>query len=170
MKTVEKILLMYKTPDIDSLQSFLYLLFYTGSWPNTKKSGGLDFYLEHFQEEMCLHSMSSKPYPAKLYKAIKDFFQVTNAEYKEIMGHTWKTVQTRKNEELLNQEYSEKLVSAAKVWTLGIAFFGTEKKFNHWLRQFNPFLDNKPIDLLTTINGSEIVSEELERLYDGSLA
>lgn len=130
----------------------------------------VDYYLENFQEEMFVHAMSSKSYPAKLYRDIKDFLQITNTEYKEIMGHTWKTVQTKKANELLSKEYSEKLISTSKVWAQGIAFFGGEEKFNHWLRQFNPFLDSKPIDLLSTIRGSEIVAEELERLHEGALA
>lgn len=162
---------MYKVSDINSLVTFLNALFYAGSKPKKiKKSKDVDFYLENFQEEMFLHSMSTKAYPAKLYKEIKNVLQITGVEYKEIMGHTWKTVQTKKANELLSTDYSEKLISASKVWAQGIAFFGNEEKFNHWLRQYNPFLDSKPIDLLTTISGSEIVSDELERLHEGAFA
>lgn len=162
---------MHGIPALNSLLTFLHALFYTSAKSNsTKKSRDVNFYLKNFQEDMVLHSMSTKPYPAKLYGKIKDLFQITAIEYKAIMGHTWKTVQTKKANELLNIEYSEKLISASKVWTQGIVFFGNEEKFNHWLRQFNPFLDSRPIDLLTTINGSEIVTDELERLYEGSLA
>lgn len=64
------------------------------------------------------------------------------------MGHSWKTVQTKEPNALLGIEYSEKLIAISNVWARGITFFGKAEQFNHWLRQFNPLLDHKPIDLL----------------------
>ena len=156
---------------LNTLVTFLQALFYAGSTPTRGKiPRKVEFYLENFQEERILHDMSTVPYPAGLYIEIKNNLQITGAEYKEIMGHTWKTVQTKKADELMEAGYSEKLVAISKVWAQGISFFGDAKKFNHWLRQLNPFLDSKPIDLLSTISGSEIVADELERMYEGSLA
>ena len=153
------------------LTSFLQSLFYAGlNSGSRKKFNKIEFYLDNFQEVSTLHMMSTKPYPAKLYKDLKNFLNITGTEYKYIMGHTWKTVQTKKANELLSVDYSEKLITASKVWTQGIAFFGNDQKFNHWLRQFNPFLDSRPIDLLTTISGSEMVADELDRMKEGILA
>ena len=150
---------------VNTLIAFLQALFYTGSTPTKgKRSSKVEFYLKKFQEEKIFHDMSIKPYPAGLYVEIKHNLQITATENKEIMGHTWKTVQTKKTEELIGAEYSEKLIAISKVWAQGISFFGNAQKFNDWLRQFNPFLDSKPLDLLRTISGSEIVADELERL------
>ncbi|MCG8307668.1 MAG: DUF2384 domain-containing protein [Cytophagales bacterium] len=101
---------------------------------------------------------------------MKESLFITGDEYRNIMGHTWRTILKKESDELLDADYSEKLVAASKVLAQGVSFFGSFEKLGIWLRKFNPFLDARPIDLLTTIPGSEIVSDELERLYEGSLA
>jgi putative toxin-antitoxin system antitoxin component (TIGR02293 family) len=149
---------------------FQLLLKYSDNPSAQKRSIDRDSFIDNFQDTYVLHQMSSIRYPAKFYRGLKDCLFITGDEYRNIMGHTWRTVLKKKSNELLDADYSEKLVAASKVLAQGVGLFGSFEKLSHWLRKFNPFLDARPIDLLTTIPGSEIVSDELERLYEGSLA
>lgn len=123
-----------------------------------------------FIEPLDVHKLCTRSYRPHYYKLLKWAFDLTSQEYSSLMGHSWATIRNRGEEDSVNVEFSEKLVHNYQVLSRGIEIFGSLESFNRWVRKFNPFLDAKPIELLKTITGNELVLDELNRLHEGALA
>lgn len=116
------------------------------------------------------HYLSSFQYTKLPYLLIKSGLALTNADYQGIMGHSWASIRTRSDEDMVSKEHSEKLVHQSYVLLKGLEIFGKEDALNCWLRKYNPFLEAIPLALLQTIRGTELVLEEMDRLLEGNLA
>ena len=123
-----------------------------------------------FDNPFNTHMLSTYEYPKIGYITLKERFQLKNDDYQELMGHSWASVQKRAKDDLISEKHSEKLVHNIHVLYKGLEIFGDEDAMNRWLRKFNPFLGAKPIDLLKTVTGIDMVLEEMDRLFEGSLA
>ncbi len=131
---------------------------------------GLKISRECFSEPTVVHKLSTIPYKPKYFRIVKEALGITSDQYQAIMGHTWTTVRTREEEKPVGVEYSEKLVHNYQVLSKGLEIFGERESLISWLKKYNPFLEAEPIELLTTITGTELVLEELDRLHEGSVA
>jgi len=123
-----------------------------------------------FDEPIYMHRLSRMSYPQSVYRVLKENLNLTNEDYQSLMGHTWASVRNRGSNDLVSNEHSEKLLHNTQVLLKGVEVFGDVPPLNNWLRKFNPFLDARPIDLLGTVTGSEMVLDELIRLQEGSVA
>lgn len=67
----------------------------------------------------------------------------------------------------LDPNYSEHLLKLINLYNLGEEIFGSLEEFSLWLGR--PFwnAEEKPIDLITTSGGVDLVAEEIEKLAQG---
>jgi putative toxin-antitoxin system antitoxin component (TIGR02293 family) len=77
----------------------------------------------------------------------------------------------QKNKTALDPVISEKLLKIFSLYQKGVTVFGTVDEFNLWLAAPAFGLGKAvPKDLLDTITGIDLVSEELSRIEHGDLA
>ena len=116
------------------------------------------------------HALSCVAYPKVPFALIKNGLALSNLDYQQIMGHSWASIRTRNNDDLVGIEHSERLVFNALVLIKGREIFGNDAALNRWLRKFNPYLNSVPLALLKSTPGAQLLLDELERIYEGHLA
>ncbi|OAQ39523.1 hypothetical protein A5893_07960 [Pedobacter psychrophilus] len=70
----------------------------------------------------------------------------------------------------LSTSLSEHVLFLLELYDKGIDTFGSIKEFKNWLPQHNIGIDAKPIDLLDSITGINMIMNELNRIDYGVLA
>lgn len=70
----------------------------------------------------------------------------------------------------LNTGLSEHILQLFELFDKGMDTFGSLEEFKNWLPHHNIGIDAKPIDLLDTITGINIIINELRRIDYGVLA
>jgi putative toxin-antitoxin system antitoxin component (TIGR02293 family) len=108
-------------------------------------------------------------------KAALDFLSLsgfTQDEFQETFKTTVKTIQNHVTRELtLDAALSEKLLKSFALFDKGIELFGTADNFHRWLNSPAYGLGNQlPFDLMDTITGIKLITEELLRIEFGDLA
>lgn len=79
-----------------------------------------------------------------------------------------RTIQNRrKQQKNLDPVESEHLLKLIALFARGEELFGSVDEFNNWLHKPSWNNKEKPIDLLITPGGTDIMSDELERLAHG---
>lgn len=85
-----------------------------------------------------------------------------------ISARTW---QRYTDEKLLPQDVTEKALQLANLYKQGEDVFGEAWKFQGWMNHPSPiFGGKKPIELLDTTFGFQLVSDEIIRIEHGVLA
>jgi putative toxin-antitoxin system antitoxin component (TIGR02293 family) len=108
-------------------------------------------------------------------KAALDFLSLsgfTQNEFQETFKTTVKTIQNHVTKELtLDSALSEKLLKSFALFDKGIEIFGSGNSFHQWLNTPAYGLGNQlPFDLMDTITGIRLITEELIRIEFGDLA
>jgi len=90
----------------------------------------------------------------------------------KVLNKTIKTFTSyKKNQTVLDPTVSEKLLKIFSLYDKGILVFGNIEEFNKWLVEPSFGLGNAvPRDLLDTVTGIELISDELTRIEYGDLA
>lgn len=70
----------------------------------------------------------------------------------------------------LSTSLSEHILFLLELYDKGLDTFGSIKEFKNWLSQHNIGIDAKPIDLLDSITGINMIMNELNRIDYGVLA
>lgn len=106
--------------------------------------------------------------------AIKDFIRltgVTQVDLAHILSLTEPTLRKYINEgKALNQGITEHIIQLFELFDKGMDTFGSLEQFKNWLPHHNIGINARPIDLLDTITGINIVMTELHRIDYGILA
>lgn len=85
-----------------------------------------------------------------------------------ISARTW---QRYTDEKLLPQDVTEKALQLANLYKQGESVFGEAWKFQGWMNHPSPiFGGKKPIELLDTTFGFQLVNDEIIRIAHGVLA
>ena len=108
-------------------------------------------------------------------QAVFDFISLSQFSFpfiEKILNKTIKTFTSYKNNKIvLDPVVSEKLLKFFSLYATGITVFGTTEEFNKWMAEPSFGLGNLvPRDLLDTITGITLISEELTRIQYGDLA
>ena len=108
-------------------------------------------------------------------EAVFDFIAVSAFPalfIEKILHKTIKTFTTYKNENsVLDPVISEKLLKLFSLYDKGITVFGDAEEFNNWMSEPAFGLGGQvPVDLLETITGIDLITEELTRIEYGDLA
>lgn len=120
--------------------------------------------------ELILHGI-----PGRALEKLVDQLSVINAgdALEKALGMSERTFQRHKANysKLLNTEQSSRTWNFARILTKATDVFGSQKEAENWIVQPAMGLDNRrPIDLLVTAAGTELVQEFLARLDYGVYA
>ena len=101
----------------------------------------------------------------------KAYFGFTDEELYVLIAPR-RTLDRRKaSGEMLSPVESDRVQRIERIWAHGVRVFGEPERFARWLRSEIAALDDaRPIDLLTSETGAQIVSEEIGRIDYGMLA
>jgi putative toxin-antitoxin system antitoxin component (TIGR02293 family) len=126
--------------------------------------------------ELDAHEMLHRGLPAKSLTSllggliIMGTFKASRSALEEALGISWRTVQRRKAapKKLLSQEQSGRTWKFAEVLAKATEVLGSQRDAEQWMERPAIGLDQRrPIDLLTTPAGAELVETFLERLEYG---
>lgn len=82
-----------------------------------------------------------------------------------------KTIYRKKTTDKFDDYASERLLKLAEITAFGINVFGSTEKFMGWMNTpIRPLGHRKPIELLDTIYGLELISDEIGRIQHGVYA
>jgi putative toxin-antitoxin system antitoxin component (TIGR02293 family) len=138
-----------------------------------KKNGNiLSKYQKSFNNDIAVVANSKKGLRAE---AVFDFISLSDFSFpfiEKVLNKTMKTFTSyKKNQTALDPVVSEKLLKIFSLYDKGDKIFGSVGEFNQWLATPSFGLGKfVPRDLLDTITGIELVSEELTRIEYGDLA
>ena len=132
----------------------------------------LDKYQTSFNNNIALVANSKKGLQAQ---AVFDFISLSEFPFpliEKVLNKTMKTFTSyKKNKTALDPVISEKLLKIFSLYEKGVNVFGNVEEFNSWLAAPAFGLGQAvPKNLLDTITGIELVSEELSRIEYGDLA
>ena len=105
---------------------------------------------------------------AKVFYDFAEAIKMPEKHLAALINISSRTMSNYKNEEkLLDPIYSEHLLKLISLFEKGEEIFGNIDEFNYWLKK--PFWHNKtsPGDLINTIGGVDLITEELEKLAMG---
>ena len=107
----------------------------------------------------------------KDFKTIYNLLNLSNKKWAEILGVVEKTIQTIiKNESSLKRKTAEKFLSFLLLVKYGIEVFGSQESFEEWLVYKTYNLKNKaPIDYLDTVQGINMLKEQIFKIETGNL-
>ncbi|SCD20193.1 Hypothetical protein PSM36_1371 [Proteiniphilum saccharofermentans] len=114
----------------------------------------------------------NKGIPYSFFNRIQDYSPFTESEWATLLSISTKSLQRYKSTE--NYRFkplqSEKIIAMTEVTKAGMDLFGNIDKFKEWLNTPSYALGNlKPMELLSSSYGKELVMDELIRLNQGIL-
>ncbi len=97
-------------------------------------------------------------------------FKTPVSQLVALLPLSWRTIQRRKPDEILDQDISDRLVQIAKVYVKALEVFENPTKVTIWFSSVCPYIGEKPFALLGTQAGIEVVLDELARIEYGAAA
>ncbi len=92
----------------------------------------------------------------------------TEKELANVLDVSERTLQRYKDDTKLSKVASEKAIELANLYQHGEEVFGTIERFNAWMKSTHAlFRKQRPIDILDTHRGFQIVHDELGRIEHG---
>ena len=92
-------------------------------------------------------------------------------EMAEVLNVSERTIQRYRDDQRLDKDASAKLIRLAKLYELGEETFGSLSRFKGWMQSHIPALGgNRPMDLLDTPLGYELIERELIYIEHGLFA
>ena len=134
--------------------------------------GGSRVLRRRLSNSLDAHEMLLQGLPAKALSHLVDHLVVLKrtASFERAVGMSLRTFQRRKEAPAkpLNQEQSGRTWKFAEILAKATAVFGSQEEAEQWLERPAMGLDqHRPIDLLATPAGVELVEEFLQRLEYG---
>ena len=118
-------------------------------------------------QRLDLVKLARKGILRKYLKDIQDFTSFSDKEIVEILPISQRQLIRYKADHILNKEITTHLIQIIELFQKGYAIFGTTK-FKIWIRTENKTLSNhKPIDLMDTSLGIEMIEDILGRIEYG---
>ncbi len=134
---------------------------------------GVQNFAAFLNDKMLVIQAIRKGLPSRLFEKIKQVLPFTDVDWSSFLEVSAKTLQRyRQNpEKRFKPIHSEKIFELAEVSYFGREVFGSDQKFNHWLRTPSHALRGlQPIELLRDSYGKELVMDELNRIEHGVFA
>ena len=136
-----------------------------------KLLGGSDLIGHEIRNEMDLYEVSKAGLPKKALINLVQNLGFTVKSMASIINITERTIQRKSDMELFDNITSEQILQVADVYSRGNEVFGSSENFNKWITMENKALNGKkPIDLLSSRYGVEMVLDELGRIEYGITA
>jgi len=103
----------------------------------------------------------------KYIKSILDYTSLDDKELSNILPISHRQLTRYSDDHILNKEITSHIIQLLELFQKGYKVFGTDK-FNLWIRTPNKVLsNNKPIDIMDTSIGIELIEEVLGRIAYG---
>ena len=130
--------------------------------------GGYEVIGHTIQTEMDLYELGKKGIPKKSLVALAQNIHMSTRAITNILHITERTLQRKKDLDLINESLSEHIIQIAEVYSRGNDVFDTIEDFQVWITASNTALGNKkPIELLSSRYGAQLVLDELGRVEYG---
>jgi putative toxin-antitoxin system antitoxin component (TIGR02293 family) len=125
-----------------------------------------------FTDKLGMAEMISKGISASVFKNIQDSGLLHETEWASLLNISSKSLhrykQSRQN---FKPVLSDKILQVAEVFSVGLDVFGNKERFKLWLNTPNYALGSaKPVDLVKTSYGKDLVLNELKRINYGILS
>lgn len=112
--------------------------------------------------------LSRKGLRVKQLHDILDYINISTKELAKIISLSERQINRYKEDDVLRTDISAQLIQIVELYTKGYELFEDQKKFQRWMNSEIQGLGNvRPISLLDTIFGIQLVVNELGRLEHG---
>ncbi len=104
----------------------------------------------------------------EVFYALADAIRMPEKTLASVINLSPRTISNyRDQEKALDPNYSEHLLKLINLYDLGEEIFGSFEEFSLWMHR--PFFnsDERPMDLITTPGGVDLVRKEVEKLAQG---
>lgn len=135
---------------------------------NNKNSVGYRFRSFDLSNLNAIVSAARKGIKTKVFYDFAETINMPEKSLAAVINISSRTISNYKNEEkLLEPMYSEHLLKLIHLFEKGEELFGRVDEFNYWLKK--SFLNKKIThgELINTVGGVDLISEELEKLAQG---
>ncbi len=117
-----------------------------------------------------LNTIIGKGLPYRSVQPLMTFLDLNTQEIANLTGVSQRTISRWADDSIIGVLPSKNLVKVDELVHKGIEVFGSEDSFKSWLQQPNTALgDEKPIDLLPTPYGTELVEDAIEAMEYGNV-
>jgi putative toxin-antitoxin system antitoxin component (TIGR02293 family) len=133
--------------------------------------GGTEVIGHKIRNEMDLYEVSKTGLPKKALINLIQNLGFSVKAMASLLSITERTIQRKSDTELLDFITSEQILQVADVYSRGNTVFGSQEKFKDWIMLTNKALNNmRPIDLLSSRYGAQMVLDEIGRIEYGIIA
>ena len=130
--------------------------------------GGPDILGVEINTEMDLYELSKEGIPKKSLLSLIKNINLSMRAMSKILHITERTLQRKKDLDLLSENISEHVIQIAEVYTRGNQVFNNNDAFESWMNASSKALANKkPKELLSSRYGVQLVLDELGRIEHG---
>ena len=102
----------------------------------------------------------------KYIERIQDFTSLSDKELSSILPISQRQLFRYPPDHNLNKEITSHLIQIIELFQKGFKLFGKEK-FRIWIRTSNKVLNNKPIEIMDTSIGVEMIEDVIGRIEHG---
>jgi putative toxin-antitoxin system antitoxin component (TIGR02293 family) len=126
---------------------------------------------ENIRTQFDMVELGGKGVPKGAISRLAKHLSIGLQEMAPILSVNLRTIQRYDPEKVFNRSVSERILRIALVVSKGEDIFGSGEQFNFWLKEPNRALaDKKPLDLLVSDFGIDLVLEELGRIEHGIIS
>jgi putative toxin-antitoxin system antitoxin component (TIGR02293 family) len=130
--------------------------------------GGTEIIGHEIKSEMDLYEISRNGLPKKALIHLIQNLGFTVKFMASMINITERTLQRKSDIELLDKVTSEQVLQIADIYSRGNQVFGSSDSFSTWVNIESKALNNKkPIELLSSRYGAQMVLDELGRIEYG---
>ena len=123
---------------------------------------------QSIQSEMDLYELGRLGIPKKSLVALAGKINMPLSAISRLLHVTERTLQRKEDGDRLNGAISEHIIQIAEVYSRGSEVFDSTEAFQTWISTRNRVLGNKkPIELLSSRYGAQMVLDELGRIEYG---
>jgi putative toxin-antitoxin system antitoxin component (TIGR02293 family) len=133
--------------------------------------GGVPVLGHTIDTEMDFYELGKEGLPKKALLNFAKSLGISMRALTGMLNVTERTLQRKKDTDLLNEGLSEHILQLAEVYSRGEEVFGDLKQFKLWLDSSSRALgDRKPLELLSSRYGAQMILNELGRIEHGVIS
>jgi putative toxin-antitoxin system antitoxin component (TIGR02293 family) len=133
--------------------------------------GGSKSFRGKYETTLDLVDLGEKGLTKASLLELANFLELSTAQMAHLLPVTERTIQRYSRSTRLSRSVSDHLLAIARTAVRGIEVFGDKEKFLAWLQRSNVALGRrKPMELLASTLGIDLVLDELGRIEHGLVA
>ena len=116
-------------------------------------------------------NLTRRGLPRRSAETLRENLNISTRELAQMLSISVRTLQRVGEDEHFNALVSGRLMTIAKVFAHAVDVFESEQRAAEWLKTpCRALADNRPIELLDTPEGAELVLSEIEAIAYGTIA